>query len=297
MKNILITGGSGLVGQRLTKALEEKGYHVAWLSRTPEKQTQKSFGWDIRKQEIDLNSLEWADAIIHLAGADVAEKRWSPTRKRLILESRTLSAQLIFDQLRTVENRPEVMVSASGANYYGLDNGDRWLTEEDPPGNDFLSEVVIKWERSVNQFNSLGIRTVALRTGVVLAKGGGALAKMLQPPVAAPLGSGNQFMSWIHIQDLVDMFIHALEHKNLKGSYNAVSPIPVSNKELTQKAAKYSRKPFVSLQVPGFLLKIVLGEMAGMILGGNKVSADKIISSGYKFKFTEIDHALKDLYS
>ncbi|WP_186755900.1 TIGR01777 family oxidoreductase [Echinicola salinicaeni] len=297
MKNILITGGSGLVGQKLTKSLEQLGYQVAWLSRSPEKQSQKSFSWNIRQKKIDLASLEWADGIIHLAGAGVAEKRWTAARKKLILESRTMSAQLIFEQLRTMENKPEVLVSASGANYYGLDNGEQWLTEEDPAGNDFLSEVVVKWEKSVDQFNSLGIRTVALRTGVVLAKEGGALPQMLQPPVAAPLGSGNQYMSWIHIQDLVDMFIYALEHKNLKGHYNGVSPIPVTNKVLTQRAAKYSGKPFLPLPVPGFMLKIILGEMAGMILGGNKISADKIISSGYKFKFTEIDHALKDLYS
>ncbi|UCS94919.1 TIGR01777 family oxidoreductase [Echinicola marina] len=296
MKNILITGGSGLVGQKLTKVLEKTGYQVAWLSRFPEKQSQKSFSWDINQMKIDRQALEWADAIVHLAGAGVAEKRWTAARKKLILESRTLSAQLIFDELRTMEKKPEVLVSASGANYYGLDNGEKWLTEADPAGHDFLAEVVVKWERSVEQFNSLGIRTVTLRTGIVLAKDGGALPQMLQPPVAAPLGDGKQYMSWIHIQDLVDMFSYALEHKNLKGPYNAVSPLPVSNKVLTQQAAKLSGKPFVSLPAPGFLLKIVLGEMAGMILGGNRISSDKMISAGYKFKFTEIAHALKDLY-
>ncbi|AWW33186.1 TIGR01777 family protein [Echinicola strongylocentroti] len=296
MKNILITGGSGLVGKPLTNALEGNGYRVAWLSRSPDKQPQKSFGWDIKKAYIDDEALYWADAIIHLAGAGVAEKRWSPARKRLILESRTQSAELLFSQLRISEKRPEVIISASGANYYGLDNGDEWLNEQSPLGNDYLAMVVDKWEKSIFQLGSLGIRTVALRTGVVLDRNGGALPQMLQPPVAAPLGSGNQYMSWIHLQDLVQMYMYALEATNITGSYNAVAPQPVTNRVLTKKAAAAKGKPFINLPVPGFLLKMVLGEMAGMILGGNKISCDKIISGGFRFRYATLDHALQELF-
>ncbi|MBD8489708.1 TIGR01777 family protein [Echinicola sp. CAU 1574] len=296
MKNILITGGSGLVGKELTKALESKGYQVAWLSRKPAHQSQKSFGWDVKKQEIDAEAIPWADAIIHLAGAGVAEKRWTPERKKLILESRTLSAKLLFEQVRTLEKKPSVVISASGSNLYGLDNGEVWINEESPAGSDFLSQVVVKWEKSVQQFESLGIRTVCLRTGVVLSTKGGALPQLLQPPVAAPLGSGHQYMSWIHWKDLVNMYIFALENTNITGGYNAVAPKPVTNRELTKQAAKHKGKAFINLPVPGFLLKIVLGEMADMILGGSKISCDKIISGGYKFDFTTLDHTLKDLF-
>ena len=296
MKNILITGGSGLVGRALTQELETANYSVAWLSRTPEKQSQKSFDWDIDKKTIDDQALDWADAIIHLAGANVSEKRWTSSRKKIILESRTSSAQLIFDHLRTREKKPEVIVSASGANYYGSDNGEKWINEESPAGKDFLAEVVVKWEKTVHQFKNLGIRTACLRTGIVLAKDGGALPQMLQPPIAAPLGTGNQYMSWIHLEDLVRMFVFALEHNNISGSYNAVAPQPVTNREMTKKAAKYSGKPFINIPVPGFVLKLILGEMAGIVLGGNKINGDKIISGGFRFHFSEINHALKDIY-
>lgn len=296
MNNILITGGSGLIGQALTKALEAKGYAVAWLSRNPEKQTQKSFAWDIQKGHLDTQALEWADAIIHLAGAGVAEKRWTASRKKLILESRTQSTKLLFDQVRLLENKPSTFISASGANYYGLDNGETWLNEESKMGDDFLSLVVEAWEKSAFQFEGLGIRTVAFRTGVVLSQKGGALPQMLQPPIAAPLGSGEQYMSWIHLTDLVEMYVYALEADNISGYYNAVAPQPVTNRELTRKAAAAKGKPFVNIPVPGFLLKLVLGEMAEMILGGNKISCDKIISGGYSFRYSSLDHALKDLF-
>ncbi|WP_137404960.1 TIGR01777 family oxidoreductase [Echinicola rosea] len=296
MKNILISGGSGLIGQALTKTLEANGYAVAWLSRTPEKQPQKSFAWDIKKQSLDTKSLKWADAIIHLAGAGVAEKRWTPARKKLILESRTQSSKLLFDQVRLLENKPQAFISASGANYYGLDNGEEWLNEQSRKGDDFLSMVVDEWEKSIFTFESLGIRTAALRTGVVLSKDGGALPQMLQPPVAAPLGNGNQYMSWIHLQDLVQMYMYALEASHISGSYNAVAPQPVTNRVLTQKAAAAKGKPFINIPVPDFLLKLMLGEMAGMILGGNKISCDKIISGGYQFKYATLAHALEDLF-
>jgi uncharacterized protein len=296
MKNILVTGGSGLIGKVLTSKLIDQGYQVAWLSRNPENKNQKSFAWDIQKQEMDLAALSWCDAIIHLAGAGIAEKKWTQERKQEILESRTLSTQLLVNNLRTMDERPSTVVAASAIGYYGMETGDKLIAEGDPAGNDFLAEVVKKWEASTEQFENLGIRTVRLRVGIVLAKEGGALTEMMKPPVAAPLGNGKQYMSWIHIGDLADMFVHALNNSGLHGIYNAVGPTPVNNAILTQRAAKFKGKPFINIGVPGFALKMALGEMAEMVLGGNRVSNDKIHSSGFQYKFPELDTALKNIF-
>ncbi|MDN3669456.1 TIGR01777 family oxidoreductase [Echinicola jeungdonensis] len=296
MKNILITGGSGMIGQKLTKQLESNQYQVAWLSRTPDQNSHKSFFWDITEKKVDQKALEWCDAIVHLAGAGVAEKRWTPARKKQILDSRVDTAQLLFDHFRAMEKRPEVVVSASGANYYGLDNGYQILNEDSPAGNDFLAQVAKKWEETILQFEKLGARTVCLRTGIVLDRDGGALEEILKPPITAPVGSGNQIMSWIHIQDLVNLYQFALEEKNVSGCYNAATSSPASNKAFTQVASRIKGKPFIPLPVPGFALKLFLGELAGVVLGGNHISPDKIISAGFKFKHVDLNEALMDIY-
>jgi uncharacterized protein (TIGR01777 family) len=297
MKNILITGGSGLIGQEVTRVLEEKGYEVAWLSRNPEKYTQKSFDWDVNGQKMDSAALSWCDGLIHLAGAGVAEKRWTDERKREILSSRVLSTLLLYDQLKTMNKRPEAVIASSAVGYYGMSTEDKLMHEGSSPGDDFLADVVKKWEAESEKFSTLGIRTVKLRIGIVLAKDGGALKEMLKPPVAAPLGSGRQYMSWIHIRDLAEMFVYALENQGIQGEYNAVGPVPVSNMILTLKAAKAVNKPFINIGVPKFGLKILLGEMADMVLGGNRVSNDKIQSSGFMYRFPLLDMALADIYN
>ncbi|WP_194776670.1 TIGR01777 family oxidoreductase [Pararhodonellum marinum] len=296
MKNILITGGSGLVGQVITQTLERNGYQVAWLSRNPEEYDQKAFKWDIANNYLDQAALDWADGIIHLAGAGVADERWTEERKKTILESRTQSTQLIFDQLRTIERRPSAFVSASAIGIYGFDTGDDLVNEASDPGDDFLAGVVKAWEKSVDQINTLGIRTVKLRIGIVLSKDGGALKEMLKPPVAAPLGSGNQYMSWIHIQDLADLFVFALENQHMSGVFNAVGPKPVSNSVLTKAAAEAKGKIYIGIPVPSFALKMALGELANVVIGGNRVSHDKIKSAGFKFHFTTIEAAVKDIF-
>lgn len=296
MKNILITGGSGLIGNEITKLLEERGNKVAWLSRNPEKYSQKSFFWDVQAQKIDENALLWCDSIMHLAGAGVAEKRWTDEHKREILSSRVLSTLLLYDQLESMKKKPESIIASSAVGYYGMSTGDELQHEGNPPGNDFLADVVKKWEAESEKFSTLGIRTVKLRIGIVLAKGGGALQEMLKPPVAAPLGSGKQYMSWIHIRDLAEMFVYAMENNGIQGEYNAVGPVPVSNTILTLKAAKAAGKPFINIGVPGFGIKLILGEMAAMVLGGNRVSNDKIQSSGFTYTFPLLDMALADIY-
>lgn len=294
MKKILITGGSGLIGRALTSHLRQHGYEVAWLSRKPKKE-QKVFLWDVDKSTLEEEALRWSDGIVHLAGAGVADKRWTDKRKQQILESRTQSSRLLFEAIQKLDRRPEVFVSASAVGYYGFDTGNELVDEESPQGADFLAEVVAKWEEEVLKIETLGVRTVLLRTGTVLDKNGGALREMLKPPVAAPLGSGRQYMSWIQIQDLAALYHFALSHP-LTGIYNAVAPHPVTNKQLTSLAAKEKGKPFVPVPVPAFLLKMVLGEMADMVIGGGKVSSNKIEKEGFTFLFPFIKEALADIY-
>ncbi len=295
MQNILITGGSGLVGQRITTLLEKKGYEVAWLSRSP--QGRKTFLWNVEKGEIDSEAMEWADAVIHLAGAGVAEKRWTLERKKLILESRAQSTQVLFSAIEKADNKPSTFISASAVGYYGFNTGTALVDENSPAGNDFLAEVVIAWENEVKKMESLQVRTVLLRIGIVLDAEGGALGEMLKPPLAAPLGSGDQWMSWIHIEDLARMFVFALEKTTLQGSFNAVGPSPATNQQLTKEAAIAKRKPYVGIGVPAFALKLVLGEMSAMVLGGNRVSSQKIQKAGFEFEFPELKNALKNLFS
>jgi len=297
MKNILITGGSGLLGKKITLLLERKGYEVAWLSRNPEKYKQKSFAWDVEKQSLDPEALQWSDGIIHLAGEGVADKRWSASRKTAILESRTQSTGLLYRAIQQSDKKPEVFVSASAVGFYGFQTGDDWVDESSPAGKDFLAQVVIAWEKEVEKMTDLGIRTVILRIGIVLDNKGGALVEMLKPPVTAPLGKGQQWMSWIAIDDLARMFHFSLENQPLSGIYNAVGPKPATNAELTEKAAKKVGKLFVSLGVPGFLLKLILGEMAQMVLGGNKVSSKKILEAGFSFRYPNLDEALEKIYN
>ncbi len=294
MKNILITGGSGLVGNEITKILESKDFSVAWMSRSA--QSQKSFIWNVEKQQIDPEAIEWADAIIHLAGTGVAEKRWTPERKRDILESRTQSTLLLYEAIEKAKKRPSTFISASAVGFYGFNTGTNLVDENNAAGSDFLAEVVVAWENEVKKMEALDLRTVLLRIGIILDEVGGALGEMLKPPVAAPLGSGAQWMSWIHIEDLAKMFVFSLEKTTLQGVFNAVAPNPATNQQLTQAAAKAKGKPYIGIGVPGFALKVILGEMAAMVLGGNRVSSQKIQKAGFEFEFPDLDPALKDLF-
>lgn len=297
IKNILISGGSGLIGKKVTSLLESRGYNVAWLSRSlkRKKKKRKTFLWDIDKGTLEEKALIWCDGIIHLAGAGVAEKQWTEERKREILESRIKSARLLFDHIKAMDKKPQVIISASGIGYYGYDTGKELLNEESPAGNDLLAKVVIKWEEEVLRFQSLGIRTVILRTGTVLDKKGGALPEMLKAPVAAPLGSGSQYISWIHIQDLAQLYAYSL-FRDVSGIFNAVAPHPVTNRDLIRLAAKEKGKLFLPVPVPAFLLKAILGEMANIVTGGSKVSCAKIQKQGFSFQFPYIDEALKEIY-
>lgn len=294
MKNILISGGSGLIGHKITQLLELKGYSVAWLSRSQQK--QRFFLWDIEKQTIDPAAVDWADAIIHLAGAGVADKRWTDERKKQILDSRIQSTQLLHRAVEKATLKPHSFVSASAVGYYGFDTGSTLMDESQEAGTDFLAGVVVAWENEVKKMEELQLRTVMLRIGIVLDANGGALGEMMKPPITAPLGSGDQWMSWIAIEDLARMFVFALEKTTLQGVFNAVGPNPATNQKLTQAAAKAKGKPYVGIGVPGFVLKLALGEMAAMVLGGNRVSSQKIQKAGFDFECPELAGALKEIY-
>jgi uncharacterized protein (TIGR01777 family) len=298
-KNVLITGGTGLVGTRLTELLLQQNYQVSIVSRKKESIPQVTvYQWNVREQFIEPGAIENADYIVHLAGAGVADERWTESRKKEILDSRTESARLLHTTLQKSGHRPKAFVSASGVGIYGNDRGNELLTETSSHGSDFLAEVSKAWERSVQPMSELGIRTVMLRIGIVLSEKGGALAKIVAPirlGAGAGLGSGRQWMSWIHIDDLCRMIIYALENDALNGPYNAVGPHPDTNAELTRTAAQALHRPLLLPNVPAFALRLAFGELAATVLGSLKVSNQKITETGFTYQYPDLPKALTDL--
>ncbi len=313
MATILITGGTGLVGKALGQALLEKGYSVIILSRQGNKQSGVAnlsyASWNVEQQTIDKEAFAKADYIIHLAGAGVADKRWTKIRKQEIVDSRVNSSKLIVDSLKTIPNKVKAVVSASATGWYGAGNlipnpspyggegGElRKFEETDSSATDFLGDTCKQWEESIEPVTQSGKRLVKLRIGIVLTKEGGALKEFLKPMklgIAAILGSGKQIISWIHIDDLVNMFIVAIENESMKGVYNAVAPNPVSNKELMMTLARSRKKFFIPIHVPTFILKMMLGGMSIEVLKSAMVSAEKIQQAGFVFKFPDILSALQ----
>jgi uncharacterized protein (TIGR01777 family) len=297
---ILITGGTGLIGNRLTEILLQKGHEVAYLSRSGKIQDGiRHYQWDIKNNFMEKEALSFPEVIINLAGANVFEKKWTKEFKKEILESRTESVNLLYKEMKEGKLNIKAFISASAIGYYGADTKDKWITENNASGKDFLAEVVSKWEDAMDQFALSGLRTVKLRIGVVLSKKGGALEKLLTPikmGVGAIIGSGNQYVSWIHIDDLCNLFVKAVEDPSMNGIYNAVAPEPVSNEKLTKDIAAAIGKSIHLPNVPAFALKMMLGsEKASIILGGNRISAEKIIKEGFQFQFPDLKSAISDL--
>jgi len=291
MARILITGGTGLVGKRLTTLLTEKNHEVRILSRSPKNENE--FKWDFSKGFIDDKAIENIEYIIHLAGAGIADKRWTNERKKVIINSRVATANLIFDKIKAKNISLKGFISASGSNYYGAQTTSKIFKESDAAGTDFLGQVCEKWEAAANRFKELNIPVTILRTGIVLSKTGGALAKM-KTPIISPLGSGNQYMAWIHIDDLCNLYIKAVE-ENFEGVYNTVSPESHTSKTFSKTLAKAIKRPYLPIAVPGFLLKLVFGELAIILLKGSRLSSNKIIDKGFVFKYKELAFALKSL--
>jgi uncharacterized protein (TIGR01777 family) len=299
MKNILITGGSGSVGRRLIHLLLDKGYQVSTLSRKPANDPQiKTYVWDIDQGIIDEHCIDGIDTIVHLAGAGIAEKRWTENRKKELIDSRTKSIDLIYGLLKNNPHQVSSIISASAIGYYS-DRGDELMTEASAPNNDFMGRCCIAWEDAIDEGEKLGLRIVKFRTGVVLDQDGGALPKLALPVklyVGSAIGNGNQWVPWIHWLDVVDMYLYGIENTALRGVYNMVAPSSATNKQLTKAVAKQLNKPLWAPNVPALMLKLVLGEMSTIVLGSTKVSAQKIQDAGFNFKFAELATALKEIY-
>lgn len=299
MQNILITGGTGVVGTHLSKILLEKGYSVTHLSRNPTTtKSIKAYAWDPEKKLIEEEALHNADYIVHLAGANIGAKSWTQSRKEELYSSRVETANLIFEKIEPLADKPKAFISASGISIYGVDTGDRSIDESlQTYGDDFIAKLTVDWEKAADQFSNIGMRVVKMRTGLVLSKKGGALDKMTWPAklgIAAPLGSGKQYISWIHIDDICNIYVRAIESE-MNGSYNAVAPNPVTNSEFMRNISQIYKKPYFMPAVPGFMLKMVYGEMASIVLGGNYVVPRKITNEGFTFKFADLMTALKNL--
>lgn len=301
MAKICITGGTGLIGRRLTTLLSEKGHEILILTRNKKTATHNLHyaQWDIDSNTIDADAVRSCDAVIHLAGAGVADKRWTAKRKAELLNSRTQSSQLLVKMLQENKGNVKTVVSSSAIGWYGPDDGKKAFTESDAASSDFLGETCRLWEESISPVTALGIRLVKLRTGIVLSNDGGALKEFKKPlrfGIASILGSGRQIISWIHIDDVCRMYMHALENISVEGVFNAVAPAPVSNKELTLQLAKKMRgRAFITAPVPSFVLQLMLGEMSIEVLKSTTVSAQKIQQSGFQFLYPTIEAALHEL--
>ena len=298
MSNVLITGGSGLVGKHLSTLLLSKGYSVGFLTRSNAQNSDsiKRFVWDVEKGEIDEKAILWADHLINLAGETVGQ-RWTKKIKQKILQSRVDSTSLLVEELKKSNHNLKSFISASAIGYYGDDTGDKLLIEESSQGSGYLSDVAASWESAADKGANHAARLVKIRIGIVLSSEGGALSKMILPikwGVGSAIGSGNQWMSWIHIDDLCNMFLYALENP-IQGIFNGVGINPVTNNEFTKRLAQQLNRPIILPKVPALILKLLLGEMSVLALGSNKVEPVAFLKEGFTFGFTKLEEALKSL--
>ncbi|MGV0979586.1 TIGR01777 family oxidoreductase [Empedobacter falsenii] len=292
--NILLTGGSGLIGSELTKILIENGHQVRILTR--EKQIEHPFyHWD--KDTIDEKVFENLDGIIHLAGSLIA-KRWTNSYKKEIFSSRVDTANLLFEYVKKLNINLKFFISASGTAYYGQITSNKIFKEFDEPNIDFLGKVCVAWENAAYQFEKIGARVVCLRTSLVLSKNGEGfklLKKPIQLGVGANLGDGKQWMPWIHITDLIQMYAEAVDNDKIKGSYNASSPQYINHSEFNHTLARKMNKPFFIPNIPAFVMKLALGEMSSLVLNGSRIDATKIQETGFEFQYSTLEKALEEL--
>jgi uncharacterized protein (TIGR01777 family) len=301
MATVLIAGGSGTIGKTLMPTLVQQGYEIIILSRQPASQPIHSVQyahWNPSKGTIDHNAIANADYIINLAGAGVADKRWTKQRKALIRSSRIKSTELLVDTILNTPNAVKAFISASASGYYGSNTlSEPAFVESNSPAQDYLAAVCTAWENALQPLSTKGIRYCILRTGIVLSKQGGAFQEFIKPfkfGLAAHLGKGTQTVSWIHEQDICGLYIHAIKQK-LQGAYNAVAPYPVSNKLIVDTIRKHYKHKSIPVSIPKMILKIALGEMAEEVLKSANLSSDKVLASGYSFSFPTIDVAVEDL--
>lgn len=296
---VLIAGGSGLIGRYLTSLLLSRGYAVSHLSRK-----QDNFGrvrvyrWDPERGIANSAYFEGSGYIINLSGANIGEKRWTPERKTEIVNSRTGTTKLLYKIVTENNIKLKAYISASAVGYYGSAANGKIFTETDPPGSDFLAETCRLWEEAADRFEKTGIRTVKIRSGVVIEKNDSALSKLMMPArfgFLVQTGNGRQYMPWIHISDLCGIYLKAIEDQTLSGSFNGVAPSHITHGDFVRILARVLGKPVLPVPVPALFLRAAMGQMADVVLKGNRVSAEKIIKAGYKFTFPGAEEALKDV--
>ncbi|MCB0486196.1 MAG: TIGR01777 family oxidoreductase [Flavobacteriaceae bacterium] len=298
----LITGATGLIGKEIVRLCKEKGHTVHYLTTNEQKiaktDNYQGFYWNPDKGIIDAKCLERVDVIINLAGASIA-KRWTTSYKKAIIDSRVKSLQLLYSLLSKNNNNVKQLISSSAIGIYPSSLTKEYTEDNSEINKSFLGKVVDVWEKETANFTAIGLEVSKVRIGVVLSKTGGALEQMAKPVkygVGAPLGNGKQYLSWIHIEDVARIFLHIAEN-NLIGAFNAVGNNPVTNAKITKTIAKSLKKPLWLPNVPAFMLKLLLGEMASIVLESQKVSNKKIIETGFNFKFSSLESAVNDCFS
>ncbi len=299
MSTVLIAGGSGLIGSRLSEALKGKGLEVLHLSRRKRPDAEfTTYQWDIDKGFVEEEAIRRADYVINVSGAGIADKPWTQKRKEAIVSSRVDGNRLLRSEFERLGHKPRAFLSSAAVGYYG-GRGDEWLDETAEPDTGFYSESCIAWEESIMEMKEeAGIRTVAFRLGIVLSTQGGALEKILLPFhffLGTYFGNGQQWYSWIHIDDVCRMFAYAMENEQMEGIYNGVSPHPVTNKKLVEELKHALDKPALVMPVPAIALRLAMGEMADVILSSARASSQKLERAGFEFGHPDLPEALKDL--
>jgi len=297
MLRVVITGGTGLIGSHLSNLLEQEGWHVVHLTRGRKKEGKyRSFRWDPASGWFDPEAIREGDAIIHLAGSSIGEGRWTKARRKEIISSRTVTAELLHRMSVGSGIMPSVFITASGVNYYGSEISEKIYTEADPPAGDCLGETCRLWEAAADRFAGAGVRTVKLRTAVVLASSGSALNRITAPARAGlvvRLGPGNQYFPWIHIDDLCRVYHKSLEDSAMSGPYNASAPHHVTHDMLMREVARQKGLPIFLPHVPAWMLRAVLGKMSVLLTTGSRISAERLSAAGFQFSYPDVSSALQ----
>ena len=294
---ILLVGGTGLIGSFLKNKLIEEGYSVNILSRRKSKNSQ-TFLWNNDEEYIDLAAFKGVSGIINLTGANIAEGRWTEKRKEILYNSRILSTRLLFETIKKNKVALDFFINSSATGYYGTKKSTKILKEDNVSGADFLAKICLDWETEALRFNELDIRTIIVRTGIVLTKHKGAFEKIKLPikfGILPIFGNGKQVFSWIHIDDLIAVFMNSITNKNYIGPYNAVAPINNTYLEFNTKIAEVLQKKVIPIKIPTFMLRLIFGELTETLTNGNQIAVEKLSNNGFNFKFKDLNSALSNL--
>jgi uncharacterized protein (TIGR01777 family) len=294
---ILLVGGTGLIGSFLKNKLIEEGYSVNILSRRKSKDSQ-TFLWNNDEEYIDLAAFKGVSGIINLTGANIAEGRWTEKRKEILYNSRILSTRLLFETIKKNKVALDFFINSSATGYYGTKKSTKILKEDNVSGADFLAKICLDWETEALRFNELNIRTIIVRTGIVLTRHKGAFEKIKIPikfGILPIFSNGKQVFSWIHIDDLIAVFMNSITNKNYIGPYNAVAPINNTYLEFNRKIAEVLDKKVIVIKIPTFMLRLIFGELTETLTNGNQIAVEKLSNNGFNFKFKDLNSALSNL--